>query len=185
MNIPVVRPTRPEIMRCIARYNELARIDGGLPDADLPGYRRTFMNIMGFKPPEGESAGTRTFSPVPDTMRAVISHMQPGFGMGLVQAEPGNGVMMHVHDTTETFMVLEGRWRMTWEGEHGDESVELDPYDVLAFPPHVQRQFHCISTPPGRPKGMILGVIGGDQPSVEYSPEAVKALVEAGKLPAR
>jgi hypothetical protein len=29
---------------------------------------------------------------------------------------------------------------------------------------------------------MILGVIGGDQPSVEYSPESVKELIKAGKL---
>lgn len=182
MTISVARPSKSEIHRCIARFRDLTCNEGGLPDADLPGYKRTFLNIIGFKPPEGEGAGQRVFSPVPDNMRAYISHLQPGFGMAFVQAEPGNGVMMHVHDTNETFMVLEGKWRMTWEGDQGNESVELDRYDVISFPPNVQRQFHCLSTPQGVAKGMILGVIGGDQPSVEYSPESVQQLVAAGKL---
>jgi mannose-6-phosphate isomerase-like protein (cupin superfamily) len=182
MSIPVVKPNRSEMLKCVARFKDLVRNEGGLPDADLPGYERTFMNILGFKPPEGDGAGKRVFSPVPDNMRAYITHLQPGFGMACVQAEAGNGVMMHVHDTNETFMVLEGRWSMTWEGDQGDESVELEKYDVISFPPNVQRQFHCLSVPAGVEKGMILGVIGGDQPSVEYSPEAVRQLVEAGKL---
>lgn len=182
MTIPVVRPSTEEIHKCVARYKDLRRNEGGLPDADLPGYKRTFLNIMGFKPPEGEGAGQRVFSPVPDNMRAHISHLQPGFGMAFVQAAPGNGVMMHVHDTNETFMVIDGRWRMSWEGDKGNESVELEPLDVVSFPPFVQRQFHCLSVPAGKEKGMILGVIGGDQPSVEYSPESVKMMVEAGTM---
>ena len=182
MGIAVVRPSREEITMCVARYKDLRRNEGGLPDAELDGYKLTFLNIIGFKPPEGEGAGERVFSPVPDNMRAHITHLQPGFGMAFVQATPGNGVMMHVHDTNETFMVIDGKWRMSWEGDKGDDSVELEPLDVISFPPHVQRQFHCLSVPLGKDKGMILGVIGGDQPSVEYSPEAVKTLVAAGKM---
>ena len=182
MTIPVVRPSKEEINKCVARYKDLRRNDGGLPDADLPGYKRTFLNIMGFKPPEGEGAGQRVFSPVPDNMRAHISHLQPGFGMAFVQAAPGNGVMMHVHDTNETFMVIDGKWRMSWEGDKGTDSVDLEPLDGVSFPPYVQRQFHCLSVPAGKEKGMILGVIGGDQPSVEYSPESVKMMVEAGTM---
>lgn len=180
--IPVVRPKKEEILKCVARFKDLKRNEGGLPDADLEGYKRTFLNIVGFKPPEGEGAGERIFSPVPDNMRAYITHLQPGFGMAFVQAAPGNGVMMHVHDTNETFMVMEGKWRMTWEGDKGNDSVELEKYDVISFPPHVQRQFHCLSVPPGTEKGMILGVIGGDQPSVEYSPQSVQMLIAAGKM---
>ncbi|MET0210784.1 MAG: hypothetical protein ABW220_17195 [Burkholderiaceae bacterium] len=178
--IPVTRPSRQEILQCVVRFEDMPRIDGGLPDADLPGYQRSFMNIMGFKPPEDEGGGR--VSPVPSSLRAAITHMQTGFGMAMVAAEPDNGVMMHVHDTTETFMVLEGRWRMTWEGDAGNESIEMGRYDVIAFPPHVQRQFHCISADPGMKKGLMLGVIGGDQPSAEYSPEAVAAMTAAGKL---
>lgn len=182
MTIPVVRPSRAEITSCIARFRDLTRNEGGLPDADLDGYKRTFLNVVGFKPPEGEGAGARVFSPVPDNMRAYISHLQPGFGIAYVQAEAENGVMMHVHDTNETFVIMEGKWSMTWEGDKGNDSVELEKYDVISFPPHVQRQFHCLSVPPGVEKGMILGVIGGNQPSVEYSPEAVEKLIAAGKM---
>ncbi|WP_077001819.1 hypothetical protein [Variovorax sp. KK3] len=180
MTIPVIKPSRDDILRCVVHFDDMPRIDGGLPDADLPGYRRSFMNIMGFKPPEDEGGGR--VSPVPSSLRAAITHLQTGFGMAMVEAEPDNGVMMHVHDTNETFMVLEGRWRMTWEGDQGNDSIEMGRYDVIAFPPHVQRQFHCIEAGHGRTKGLLLGVIGGDQPSAEYSPEAVQVMIAAGKL---
>lgn len=182
MSIPVKLPSKQSIMKCVARFKDITRNEGGLPDADLPGYKRTFLNIIGFKPPEGTGAGDGVFSPVPDNMRAHISHLQPGFGMAFVEAEPGNGVMMHNHNTNETFMILEGKWRMSWEGDQGKESIELDKYDVVSFPPYLQRQFYCISTDPDKQKGMILGVIGGDQPGAEYSPESVKELVKAGKM---
>ena len=33
MAIPVVRPAREEITKCVARYKDLTRNHGGLPDA--------------------------------------------------------------------------------------------------------------------------------------------------------
>jgi hypothetical protein len=56
MSIPVVRPGKAEILKGLARFGDLHRNEGGLPDADIEGYKRTFLNILGFKPPPNEGA---------------------------------------------------------------------------------------------------------------------------------
>jgi len=65
--------------------------------------------------------------------------------VGLAVAAPNDGPELHVHwKTHETFMALSGRWLIRW-GDEGQESVELDPYDMIAMPPKVARQFINIS----------------------------------------
>jgi quercetin dioxygenase-like cupin family protein len=57
---------------------------------------------------------------------------------------PGQGPELHTHhETWETFTVMKGRFRFSW-GECGEESVELDPFDVLSIPPGVCRAFRNI-----------------------------------------
>src|SRR3546814_8152289 len=75
--------------------------------------------------------------------------------MAYVEAEPGKGVLMHNHDTNETFVVVEGTWKFEWEGENGDEHVILEEKDVVCFPTNVQRRFECLSARPGKSTGMI------------------------------
>ncbi|MBX6319203.1 cupin domain-containing protein [Pigmentiphaga sp.] len=65
--------------------------------------------------------------------------------VGLAVAAPNDGPELHVHwKTHETFMALSGRWLIRW-GDEGQESVELEPYDMIAMPPRVARQFINIS----------------------------------------
>jgi mannose-6-phosphate isomerase-like protein (cupin superfamily) len=184
MPIPVTKPTRAEMLKCVARFKDLYRADHSLPDCEVEGYRRTLINVIGFQPPAGD-AETRAYSPVGSEARPYISHMKAGFGIGFVEAEPGQGVMMHNHDTNETFMSVHGTWRVTWEGDKGDDSVDLEPLDIISVPPHLQRQFLCLSAPAGQKKGTLMVVIGGDSPAAEFSPEAEAVLVERGLLPAK
>ena len=181
MPIPVTRPSRAAMMKCVARFRDLYRAERSLPDCDVPGYERTLVNVIGFQAPQA-SADIRAYSPVGDKAKPYISHLKAGFGIAFVEAEPGNGVMMHNHDTNETFMPVEGVWRVTWEGDTGDESVDLERLDTISVPPLIQRQFHCLSAPPGKEKGVLLVVIGGDQPSAEFSPEAEAILTARGLM---
>ncbi len=97
-----------------------------------------------------------------------------------MEAAPGQGVLMHTHDTNETFVVIEGTWKFEWEGEEGDEHVILKERDIVSFEPGSQRRFECLSAREGSQKGMILGVIGGDAPVAEWSPEAIEKIRAAG-----
>jgi len=179
MTIPVHKPTRDEILKCVARFDEIEAVDGGLPNQKVEGYFRTFRNALGFAQPEGEDV----YSPIGDEAKPKISHLSPGFGIGWVTADHGQGVMMHVHDTNETFIVTEGTWMFEWEGDQGNDHVILGEKDIVSFPPGMQRRFECVSAREGETRGTIMAVIGGDTPGVEWLPEAVEELKAAGAWP--
>ncbi len=185
-SLPIVRPARAEIMRGVARFREMYRNEGGgTLDASLDGYRRAFYNVLSYEPAEGSNKAQGVVSAAVVDNKAHISHLQTGFGMLLVEAQPENAVLMHAHDTAETFMVIEGKWSMGWEGERGKEFVELGPLDVVSFPPFVHRMFRCIAPGEGKKVGLLLAMISGEAPKFEYSREAVQVLTAAGKLPAQ
>src|ERR1700752_4809071 len=74
------------------------------------------------------------------------SKISEGFNLGYCRAKPGCGPMMHNHDTNETFIPMTGRWRASWENENGEvEHVDLDPLDVVSFPPGMIRRFENIT----------------------------------------
>jgi hypothetical protein len=53
-----------------------------------------------------------------------------GFNLGFCRAKPGNGPVMHNHDTNEMFIPMTGTWRCSWENESGEvEFVDVGPYD--------------------------------------------------------
>lgn len=176
MAIPVHKPKRADVLKCVARFADIVPADKGLPDQEVAGYYRTFYNALGFSQPKGEGA----YSPVGNVAQPLIRHLQPGFNLAYVEAEPGQGVMMHTHDTNETFVVIAGSWMFEWEGDEGDDHVILTERDIVSFEPGLQRRFECVSAPAGAQNGMILGVIGGDTPSAEFSPESIARLRAAG-----
>jgi quercetin dioxygenase-like cupin family protein len=178
MAIRVVKPSRAEMQKCIARFDDIRGISEGIPDMKLEEYHRAFYSVIGFEQPKGDEQ----YSPFGDAVRPVINHMKPGFGVAFVKASPGHGAPMHAHDTHETFMVVEGKWRLEWEGADGKEHVILGPKDFICFPIGVQRRFICEESAPGKTEGVLLGIITGDEPAVEYSPEVRDQLIAAGVL---
>lgn len=176
MAIPVVRPSRDELDRCVARFSQLERCETGLPDMLLPEGRRAFLNVLGFSQPTGPGQ----VSPFGDMAPAAISHLKAGFGLAYISARPGKGVSMHTHDTVETFIAIKGRWKLEWELDTGVEGRVLEPLDFIACPIGVQRRFECLESAPGDDEGLLLGIIAGDAPAAEGSPEAIQRLLEAG-----
>jgi mannose-6-phosphate isomerase-like protein (cupin superfamily) len=180
VSITVVKPPLAEMRKGLARFSELSRCDTGLPDMQLPECKRAFYNVLGFDQPSG---GEDRFSPFGDAAKAPVSHLKAGFGISFITAEPGKGVLMHTHDTVETFMVMKGEWKMQWEGEQGDEEIVLKPLDFFAIPVGVQRRFECVKAAQGEAEGLLLGIIEGNAPAAEISPQGVARLVEAGIYP--
>ena len=175
MTIPAYKPKKDDILKGVARFTDLKGVDDSLPDSHLPGSTRTLYNVMGFEPPESG------ISPLGESAIPAIKHMKAGYGIGLVTAKPGNGAPMHVHDTNETFMALEGRWKCAWQGEDGTEEVVLEPYDTISFPPNIYRSFECVAAPEGKEVGLLMGSTGGDNPSFEYAPEVVERIENSKK----
>ena len=78
-----------------------------------------------------------------------------------LRALPGKGPMLHNHDTNETFICLEGKWKVIW-GRHAEHSVLLDKYDVCSIPPFVPRRFECVEPEAGNDgqQSLSRGVLG-------------------------
>ena len=89
--------------------------------------------------------------------------------------------MMHNHDTNETFIGITGRWRASWEDESGNvEHVDLEPLDVISFPPGAIRRFENVTDGPADEESILMFVIAGDAPAAEFTEDAMAELREAG-----
>jgi hypothetical protein len=74
MAIQVVKPSRAEMQKCVARFDDIRGVSEGIPDMKLEEYHRTFYSVIGFEQPKGDEQ----YSPFGDAVRPVINHMKPG-----------------------------------------------------------------------------------------------------------
>lgn len=177
MTIDVIKPDRSTMLDCVARYKDLTPVTTGLPDMHLEQCKRTFLSVLGFEQPRGEVQ----HSPFGNQVAPSISGQRTGFGTAFVRSRAGCGVLMHAHDTSECFMPIEGRWKIEWEGNAGNDCVILDPLDFIAVPVGVQRRFECVEAPAGKDEGILMAIISGESPAVEWSPEAVQLMTHSGQ----
>jgi mannose-6-phosphate isomerase-like protein (cupin superfamily) len=171
---------RAQMMKRVALFKDLKGFDGGLPDSKMTGCIRTLYNVIGFQPPKGE--GGAVTSPVgDDAARMAAIKISEGFNLGYCRAKPGNGPMMHNHDTNETFIPMTGTWRCSWENEKGEvDSVDVGPFDVVSFPAGCARRFENVSKGDPNEEAILMFVIGGDGPKAEFTDQAMDELVAAG-----
>src|SRR5260221_7105033 len=81
-------------------------------------------------------------------------------GLSLIMAKcpPGDRPLLHAHfKTNETFMCLTGRFRIRW-GDHGEHEIFLEPFDTIAVPPGVCRDFTNVSDR----DALLLAIIQGE-----------------------
>jgi mannose-6-phosphate isomerase-like protein (cupin superfamily) len=131
-------PTQEEMKSRIARFGELVPVkkqhleDKGIPPDVLEMITaKTTRNVMSPGPLPGQ------LSPKP----AVEGGDAGIFRLGIATCPPDQGPGLHVHYRThETFFALSGRWEIQW-GDHGEESILLDTFDLIAMPPKVTRRF--------------------------------------------
>jgi mannose-6-phosphate isomerase-like protein (cupin superfamily) len=170
--------SRDEMMKRVARFKKLKGSDGGLPDSPLPECRRKLYAVIGFQPPMDRASNAAT-SPVGDdasSMPAIA--IAEGFNLGYCKARPGKGPLMHNHDTNETFIPMTGRWRCEWNEGDAMQYVDLDPYDVISFPPGVARRFMNVTYDEPGKEHLLMFVIGGNQPQAEFTPAAMRRCEE-------
>ncbi len=177
--------SRDEMMTRIARFKKLKGSDGGLPDSPLPECRRKLYAVIGFQPPMDRASSAAT-SPVGDDASAMPAiPIAEGFNLGYCKAKPGKGPLMHNHDTNETFIPMTGRWRCEWNEGDAKQHVDLDPYDVISFPPGVARRFMNVTFDQPGKEHLLMFVIGGNQPQAEFTPAAMRRCEEYSQRQAK
>ena len=179
--LPPIRViSRAEMMKRVAFFKDLKGYKDGLPDSHLPECERELINVIGFQPPANADPATKdVVSPVgANNAEASAINIAEGFNMGFARARPGRGPLMHNHDTNETFMPISGRWRCEWNEGSAMEFVDLGPLDVVSFPPGCSRRFMNVTFEEPDREHILLFVIAGNGPGVEFSPGAVKRMEE-------
>jgi len=177
--------SRKEMLKRVARFKKLKGSDGGLPDSKMPGCERTLYNVIGFQPPKIERGGKQ--SPVGlDAARMAAIKISEGFNLAYCRAKPGKGPMLHNHDTNETFIAMTGTWRASWLDDKGRlDHVDLEPLDLISFPPGVVRRFQNVSKGPKNADSILMVVIAGDTPSSEFTTESMEQIEKTGVMPRR
>ena len=165
--------SKKDMGKRIARFSKLKGSDGGLPDSPLPECQRTLYAVIGFQPPK--KGNQATTSPVGDNaaMTPAIA-IAEGFNLGYAKAKPGCGPLMHNHDTNETFIPMTGTWRCEWNEGKKKLHADLNPYDVISFPPGVARRFMNVTKGEPNQEHLLMFVIGGNQPRAEFTPLAMQ-----------
>lgn len=112
----------------------------------------------------------------PKNRPAILDY--PDFSLGLIRAQPGHGASLHVHDTVEVFMPLEGRWTLYWLDEAGKrQEAVLEKHDVISIPVGVWRGFRNDS--PG--VADMIAINGGSDPGrVTWPPELIEKAAKKG-----
>lgn len=96
----------------------------------------------------------------------------------IAECPPGDRPVLHAHHrTNETFFCLEGRFRIRW-GDEGENEIFLDPYDMIAVPPGVVRDFTNVSDKTARLLVWITGETEDAFNDIEIPPVEAKALQE-------
>jgi quercetin dioxygenase-like cupin family protein len=101
------------------------------------------------------------------------------FTLHIAECPPGQGPGLHAHHaTTETFLCLEGRFRVSY-GDRGEHETVLEQWDTVSVPPGVVRAFTNVGEETGR---LLILVTGGvsDMNDIAMTPEYRERLAAFG-----
>lgn len=148
--------SQQEMLTRVARFKALRYPPDRYLDSQLPGHERRNYLVVG----RGlvVDGGKDPLSAIP---------IDEGFQMSYVTAEPGNGPMLHNHDSNETFVAIKGRWRVIW-GVDEESHIDLDPLDVCSMPAFVPRRFINLDADTSGKTGLLLTIQPGNAPNVEF-----------------
>lgn len=188
MTVKTKTPSQTEMKSRIARFKDLVSTKNrhsdklGIPAEVMEMITaKTTFNVM-----SPDNLGGQ-LSPKP----AVVGGDAGVFRLGIATCPAGNGPGLHVHwNTHETFMALTGKWEILW-GDKGEESIILEPFDLIAVPPGVTRQFINRSDKDAHLMVIIQGKLGefddvgrvpetADAIAQKFGPEMLKKLLDNG-----
>lgn len=94
----------------------------------------------------------------------------------IAECPPGDRPVLHAHhQTKETFFCLDGRFRIRW-GDKGEDEIFLEPFDMIAVPPGVVRDFTNVSDDMAHLLVFITGEAEDNFNDIEMTPEEAERI---------
>jgi uncharacterized RmlC-like cupin family protein len=94
----------------------------------------------------------------------------------IAECPPGDRPVLHAHhQTKETFFCLDGRFRIRW-GDKGEDEIFLEPFDMIAVPPGVVRDFTNVSDDMAHLLVFITGEAEENFNDIEMTPEEAERI---------
>ncbi|MDF3313154.1 hypothetical protein P3H15_50505 [Rhodococcus sp. T2V] len=144
------------VLERIARFDELQYNPERYPDNGRDGNAKKIFTVLG-PGLEVNNAG--------DSLPAIP--IEEGFNITYVQVKPGNGPSLHVHDGNETFIPVNGRWKIIF-GSKEEHSIELGPLDCIAVPAYLPRRFVNITVGTPDEENILIAVLAGSRPKAMF-----------------
>lgn len=146
----------------VARFGRLRSSAKAFIDTRLPNGARDILNVIG----RGVVEDADLVPPIADNK---------DFNVSFIRAKHGCGATLHIHETNEVFIPLEGKWGIYWQNKNGAKhEVVLNPYDTVSVPIGLSRGFRYL----GKGEGLMLAIVGGTDPGRVHWP---KETVEEAK----
>jgi mannose-6-phosphate isomerase-like protein (cupin superfamily) len=99
-----------------------------------------------------------------------------GLIVSIAECEPGNGPGLHRHlNTVENFLCLSGRFEIAW-GDEGENSLVLEPLDMISVPRGENRSFRNVSGELGRLLVMIVPETADQVDPIAYAPSIAREI---------
>lgn len=127
------------------RFDQLKGSPNAFIDAAVPGHERVLYGALGTG-----TADEQIFKAVKEA---------ENFHVDFIKAGPGQGAALHSHDSEEVFIVMTGRWKITW-GTDGENELELGRFDGVTVPSGVMRSFENL----GDQENVLMAIVGGKSP---------------------
>jgi uncharacterized RmlC-like cupin family protein len=159
-----IQVTPAEMERRIARFGETKPQSGYYADSGIPKEAYELMTaktlyLMMAPPTQGGPMAAKPAIAGPTGMSLIIA-----------ECPPGDRPLLHAHfHTNETFMVLKGKFRIRW-GDHGEHEVFLNPFDTIAVPPGVCRDFTNVTDETAYLLAIITGQSDKDFNDIAIAP---------------
>lgn len=175
-----IQLSRDEMLKRVATFDSLTRSRGGFADSEIETCERVLLNVLGYEKPDAID-GKAVVSPLGDASDASAIPISEGINIGFVECTPGNGVATHNHDTNETFTVISGLWRFTWNDDDV-EFIELGPLDSVSFPAGLERRFTNLASDDGTDgPSLLLVAVAGNAPGAWFRQEFLDEARRDGK----
>ena len=166
---PTIQVSAEQMARHISLFSALKpqssyyKTDQGIPAEAYQAV--TAKNLYTVMAPSGK-AGPMSATP------AIIS--EDPLSIIIAECPPGDKPMLHAHfNTIEHFFCLRGRFRVSW-GDEGENETFLDPFDMIAVPKAVCRDFTNVTDETAYLLVLITGKGESDYNDIGFAPSESK-----------